>query len=344
MLLKKKRFWGIVVAILLLAYCAKDIRTNDLVELSSRVNYWHLLLSIAFSFVFVISRAIRWRSMVHRYAPIPVLKAASLFCAGQMLNMTLPALTGQVGRVILFSKQAGLRKSHIVSTVVLEVVFDALSLVFFLLLTSLVFVFPDEYRLISILVFGGTLLILAILYTVIFSKRQVEAFLRKSIRPRWPRVYVSLTRFFRSFSKGLNLLKSSQHVAFSLGISLFAWAAHAASIYFLFKAFAFDLPFAAAAAVMIISTIALMIPITPGNAGTFEVAVSKTLIVLAVPKAMAVLFALTLHIVDIIPVFVLGIPFFGAKREAQEKAIQATPSTEEKIVPRPKAVGSRGKE
>lgn len=314
MLLKKKRFWGIVIAILLLAYCVKDIRTSDLRELADRVDYWQLFLSIISSFIFVVCRAIRWRDMIHQYSRIPIWRSITLFSTGQLLNVTMPALTGQVGRVFLFSRQAGLRKSHIVSTIVLEVVFDALSMVFFLLLTSLVFVFPDEYRAVSFFVFGGTILILALLYAVIFSKKQVERWLYKHIRSRWPGVYVSVTRFFRSFSRGLGLLKSSQHVAISLFVSLVAWTGHAASIYFLFVAFGFHLPFPAAAAVMIIATIALMVPITPGNAGTYELAVSSSLLAMSIDKPIAVLFALTLHIVDVLPAVVLGSLFLVGKR------------------------------
>ena len=57
---------------------------------------------------------------------------------------------------------------------------------------------------------------------------------------------------------------------------------------------------------MIINTVALMIPITPGNAGTFEVAVSTSLAAFQVGRTDAVLFALALHLLDFLPIAVLG--------------------------------------
>ncbi|MDH4035287.1 MAG: flippase-like domain-containing protein, partial [candidate division Zixibacteria bacterium] len=90
--------------------------------------------------------------------------------------------------------------------------------------------------------------------------------------------------------------------------------AHTAVIYFLFLSFGLHLPFAAAAVVMIVNTLALLIPITPGNAGTFEVAVSTSLTAFAVGRSDAVLFAVALHIIDLLPVFVLGMSFLHMER------------------------------
>jgi uncharacterized membrane protein YbhN (UPF0104 family) len=53
----------------------------------------------------------------------------------------------------------------------------------------------------------------------------------------------------------------------------------------------------------------MMIPITPGNAGTFEVAVSTTLSAFSVPRSDAVLFALALHLLDLLPIFIFGFLF-----------------------------------
>jgi len=66
--------------------------------------------------------------------------------------------------------------------------------------------------------------------------------------------------------------------------------------------------------VMIINTIALMVPITPGNAGTFEVAVSTSLAAFSVDKSEAVLFALALHILDVLPLWVMGMAFLKSKK------------------------------
>jgi len=85
-------------------------------------------------------------------------------------------------------------------------------------------------------------------------------------------------------------------------------------VFFLFRAFGFGLPLGAAAAVMIINTIALLVPITPGNAGTFEIAVSTSLIAFSVGRSDTVMFALALHFIDLIPMYILGVAFLKMEK------------------------------
>lgn len=312
---KKKQFWGGLIAIGLLAFCLKDIELSEIEELSYRLDYFWVLPAVVATFVFHICRGLRWRLMVRQQTPIPIIQGISLYSAGQVLNIVMPALTGQVGRMILFSRKAGLRKTFVFSTIVLEVLFDAFSLIIFLLVTSLAFAFPSEYRTVSIVLTIVTVAGLAVLYLMLTFQGRMEDLLARSLRGRWPGVYITIKKFIRSFTKGIDLLRSSQHLFVSLGYSLASWAAHVAVVYFLFLAFGLDLTFGIAAAIMIINTLVLMIPITPGNAGTFEVAVSRSLIAfaglssIAISRSDAVLFALALHLMDLLPIFALGMTY-----------------------------------
>lgn len=328
MVWKKKQFWGTIIAVALLAFCVKDIRLSDLSSLYGRVNLIYLFLSLLSSIAFVALKALRWKLMVAPQKTISVYRSLTLYSAGQVLNVLMPALTGQLGRMLLFAKKEGLRKTFVFSTIVLEILFDAITLVLFLLLTSLAFVFPDEYRSLSWIVAGITLLMLAGLYVMLHYSRTLEDIGRRCFRERRPGLYIGLKKFIRSFCKGIELLRSSQHLAGSLSLSMVFWATHMMVVYFLFEAFGFGLPLAAAAAVMIINTIALMVPITPGNAGTFEIAVSTSLMAFSVGRSDAVMFALALHIIDIIPMWAFGLAFLRSERMSL-KAIKAEHEDEE---------------
>jgi uncharacterized protein (TIRG00374 family) len=309
-LLKKKQFWGGLIGLLLLAYCVKDVRFAEIRALLSRVDFHYLILSIVCTFLFVIFRAIRWRLMIARQLKTPVLPMVTLYSAGLVLNMVMPVLTGQVGRMFLFARKLALRKTFVFSTFLLEVLFDAVSLILFMGFTSLAFAFPKEYRDVSFIVAGITVAVMLGLYLMLHYQRSMEECGRRWLSRRWPGVYVTLKKSLRSFAKGIELLKSSQHMAGSIALSLLAWTGHMLVIYFLYRSFGFTLPIAAAAALMIINTIVLMIPITPGNAGTFEVAVSASLAAFSVARTDAVLFALALHLLDLLPIAVIGSFFF----------------------------------
>jgi uncharacterized membrane protein YbhN (UPF0104 family) len=79
---------------------------------------------------------------------------------------------------------------------------------------------------------------------------------RRHLRDRWPSVYIVIKKFVRSFTKGIELLKSTHHFSRSMLYSIVSWLSHTLVVYFLFKSFGFGLPFASAALVMVINTIA----------------------------------------------------------------------------------------
>jgi len=309
MIWKKKQLWGGVIAVALLAFCLKDIRFSEIETLFRRINYLFLIPAVGSSFLFVIFRGLRWRLMVSQQKKISPFRALTLFSAGQILNIAMPALTGQVGRMFLFAKKEALKKTFVFSTMVLEVLFDAISLIVFLLLTSLAFAFPEEYRSLSITFSCLTLALLVVLYLTLHFQAGLEEFGRRHLRRRWPGPYIVIKKFIRSFMKGIELLRSSQHLLGTLVFSLVSWTFHILLIFFLFKSFGFGLPLASAATVMIINTIALAIPITPGNAGTFEVAVSTSLAAFSINRSDAVLCALALHLLDLLPTYLMGIIF-----------------------------------
>lgn len=311
---KSKQFWGTIVAVALLGYCVKEITLDELKILSRRVDYWYLIPAIFSTFLFVVLRAMRWRLMISQHKKIKATRLIALYSAGQVLNIIMPMLTGQVGRLFLFARKEGLRKTFVFSTIILEVLFDAMSLVIFLMFASAAFVVREEVRAAGIVIAFITLTLIIVLYLMLHFQSWLEDLSRRRLRHRWPSLYVGLKKFMRSFVKGIKTLKSSQHFFGTLAYSLASWTAHTAVIYFLFLSFGLDLPFAAATIVMIINTLALLVPITPGNAGTFELAVSTSLAAFAVGRSDAVLFAVALHILDFLPVLVFGMSFLRMEK------------------------------
>jgi uncharacterized protein (TIRG00374 family) len=314
---KKKQFWGGLLGIGLLAYCLKDIRFSEIELLASRLNLYYLIPAIVCSFLFIIFRGLRWKVLISQQSEITVGRSVSLYSAGQVLNIVMPALTGQVGRLILFARKQGLRKTFVFSTIVMEIIFDAVSLIAFISFASFVFAFPSEYRSISMIVAGVTIAALVGLYLLLHFQENLENFGRCRLREKHPGVYVTLMKFIRSFTRGIRLLRSSQHVAITILYSLLSWTFHMLAIHFLLLSFGFRLLVATAAAIMVVNTIVLMVPITPGNAGTFEISVSKFLLLFSISpisRSDAALFALALHLLDFLPIFVLGGLFLRSEK------------------------------
>lgn len=311
---RKKQFWGALIGLILLVYCVKDLKWEELTYLAGRVNLLYLAAAALSGFVYMFVKGMRWRLMVSQQKKIGVQRAVTLYSVGQLLGIIMPVLTGQVGRVMLFSRKEGLRKTVVFSTIVLEVLFDAVSLIIFMFITSLAFAFPSEYRYMSFVVAAITVVAMILLYLILHYRDGLENISQKRLRHRWPGAYITIKKFIRSFAKGIEMLKSSQHMFGTLFLSLASWTSHMLMIWFLTLGFGFELPFAAAAVIMIINTIVLMVPITPGNAGTFEVAVSGSLAAFSIGRSDAVLFALVLHLLDFLPVVIFGYFFLHVEK------------------------------
>jgi len=314
-ILKKKQFWGSLIAFAILAYVLRDIRLEDIKNLAGRVSVTFILLALATHATVNVVKAYRWKVIVEKTKRLKFIRTIPMFSAGQVINVLLPALTGQAGRILLFAKKADLSKTYVLSTVVIEVIFDAISLlVCIALLSTATIVFPREYLHISYLVAIVTLLSLILLYLMLHYTDRVEILNRELFRRRWPSVYVGIRKFYRSFTKGISLLRSGQYFFRTLTSSLLAWMFHAAAIYFLFLSFGFELPLISAVVIMVINTVALMVPITPGNAGTFELAVAAPLLAFKIGRTDAVMFALALHIIDFLPIMIMGSIFIHTER------------------------------
>ena len=85
----------------------------------SKINYLYLTLSIICTFAFIIVKGLRWKVILSQQKEIKPFRAITLFSAGQILNIVMPALTGQVGRLFLFSKNEGLRKTVVFGSTIL---------------------------------------------------------------------------------------------------------------------------------------------------------------------------------------------------------------------------------
>ena len=313
-ILKSKQFWGITIALGLLAFCLKDVRVSDLDELWHRAEPMYAILAVVTSFGYILTRGLRWRLLVSQQKSIPLTRAVTLYAAGQVLNTIMPALTGQVGRVILFSKKEKLSKSGMFSTVLLEILFDAVALVLVLFFGSAFIVIPGEYEsagiILTVITAGGILL----LYLFLHFRHPIEKTCERAIGRRWPVAFIGVRKFIASFTQGIELLKSSGHMIGGVFLSLSQWILHLFVIYFLFKSFGIDLSLPETGLVMMINTIALLVPITPANAGTFEVVVSTSLRAFKVGQTDAVLCALALHLVDLLPIVVLGLFYFRVEK------------------------------
>jgi uncharacterized protein (TIRG00374 family) len=305
-ILKKKQFWGVLIACGILVFLFYDLDLPRTVEIARRLSLWHFIPALICAGLIIVFKALRWITIVSRVRKVLFWPTLSLYATAQIIAVILPALTGQAGRVILFSKKGEFTKTYAFSTIFLEVVLDGAGLIGLMLIGSSFFVFPREYRFISYIIGAATLILLILFYASLHFQEKVERFGYNKIRRRSPKLFLVLRKFIRSFNEGISVMKSTDKLFIISIFTFLAWASHVGAVFFLFHMFNISLPISAAMVVIIINYLALMVPITPGNIGSFQLAVVAALNIFSVPKTEAVLFSIILYLIDMLPMMILS--------------------------------------
>ncbi len=309
-ILRYKRICGIVLAAVLLFLSFHDLDWKVIGEILAQADYWMLIPAAVAAFAINIFKALRWRIIMDPVKRISVRSMLSIFSVGQMINVSLPVLTGQAARILLAAKRAGLPKTYCATTVVLEVVFDGISLLILMAASSTIVVFPGWLS--SSGVLAGVVLaaLLTLLLLIVHNRRKIRVFGRRKLKVRYPRFFEKTRHVSRSFADALDMLKSTRHTLLTAAFSLCLWASHALVIVFLIEAMGITVPLVAAIVILAVNSLLLMFPITPGNLGTFQMACVFSMTTLFdVSKENAVSFSVILHILDLVPIFIAGLIF-----------------------------------
>lgn len=304
-LFKKKKFYGFCVAVAFLIYSFWGIDLKASWAAIRQIEPLYFIPVFCGVLLMPLLRAQRLKVIIDPEKTINGWRVFSVFNVAQLLNSFVPAL-GPVARVLFFSRTFGLTKTFSFTMVVLEALFDGLTLLMFIFAASSLFVFPDWLVRGEAVVLFICLLFFGFFYFVLHkrdkSARSLPRWMYRLPRP-WLRKVINISD---SFLAGLRMLKSGRHLVLVIIFSLGSWLVHAMAVFSLIKAFGFDLPFWGALVILIVNTAAIMIQISPGNLGTFQFACILGLSFFGIPKNSALSFSLVLHAVEIIPIVLLG--------------------------------------
>ncbi|HLG93391.1 MAG TPA: lysylphosphatidylglycerol synthase transmembrane domain-containing protein [candidate division Zixibacteria bacterium] len=323
-----QKFWSIPVALVILVFVLRDIHLPRVWETVKGLKPQYLLLVLAFEFLIPIFRAARWRAIITAHQPVKFQRVFSVYTIGVLANFLLPLLAGVAIRLWLLARRVKAPKTFAFSTMLLEVLFDAFSLIIFMYAASFIFRFPESFVRIESIVLGGVIFFFALFYLSLLHRKWFFGLPEKLLDRLPEKIRSKLGRLFSSFTAGLSSLRSTRHLVFVVLFSLASWTAQAGVIYSLNFAFGYSLPPYAAVLVMIINTVAIMIPITPGNVGVFQLATLFSLGLFSISKEEALSFSIILHFFDILPAVVFGSYFMVREhvtvRELEKQAPRET--------------------
>ena len=319
---------GVSLAFLLLFFLIVDV--GEMSQALATAKYRFILPAIALYFVALFFRSIRWQFLLTPVSRIPVARLFPVVTVGYMANNLLPARLGEIARAYYLERREGLSTSTGLATVVVERIYDGLTLLFlvalavpFLIFGGLVDGSGTTSEITWAIVGGITALVFIaaiVVLTLIALKPGFGGFIErlanllpKPLRPK-ARELISL------FIEGLSVLREPRrHLGLFL-LSLPVWLLEGSM--YLIVALSFDLPSYFEPAAMVIpvvilvtavSNLATSIPSSPGSLGTFEAPAVAALALVGLGagtsggEGVAGAYAVLVHVTALLPVTVLGL-------------------------------------
>jgi uncharacterized protein (TIRG00374 family) len=272
-------------------------------------NYLYLIPVVFLSMIVQVVRSYRWGVIIEPLEKIDQRTLFSITSVGFMAITLLPVRMGEFVRPYLISRKSTVKLGSSLATIVVERIFDMLTLMILLLFVLMTVDLPEwVFR----TAYAILLLIIPFLFLLIFLavKREISAKGFDRIVGKLPPAFASrLMRLFHSFIDGLQILPDWKKTVYLSFLSLCIWGLIGLVTYILFSSFASmgELPLASAYAVLIITALGVALPTAPGFIGNYHFSCVVGLTLFGIPKTDALTFAIVLHFIQLTVVIVLGL-------------------------------------
>ncbi len=333
---KQKGFWiGLIISLVLLAYVFYQTDPAKILDSLRQANYWLLIPALAVYFVGVGIRAVRWHFLLRHIKPLPL---GSLFRAvviGYAANDILPLRIGEVVRAYFLGQEENVSKAATLVTILIERIFDALTMLTFIIAASLLLNFGDP-ELASRIRLIGAVFILAIAVLALLAgmpgraQALADFFLQ---RLPFPKLRATLTGLTSSLLAGLGVLRSPLDSLAVYALSLAAWLCETTMYVLVARGFSIDLPFPVFLLAAAFGNLAAIVPSTPGYVGVFDAPIVATLVLFGVDQSRATSFTLVLHAALFVPVTLLGLYYawragVSVTKMSERQPAEASPGAE----------------
>ncbi|MEQ9410608.1 MAG: lysylphosphatidylglycerol synthase transmembrane domain-containing protein [Fuerstiella sp.] len=302
---------GIAISVVCFAYSMKGTSVDALTQGFKNANYLTLPLMLAMLGGFYWLKAMRWAWLL---SPVRQLSTGALFrplLIGFAANNILPAHLGEFVRVFVVRKQHNIPASTVLSTVVLERIFDVVAI---LALFSIGLMFardlPDDYRrnalVLGVLCVGVVICVAVYLIWTNWFLKLAETMMSWVLPEA---IWSKILEMLRAGAHGLSALKSGKMVLLITLSSFAQWLLNGLLAYTALRAFHVPVTLTSGLIITGVTAIGVTIPSTPGYFGVIQYCfrISMAAQGLKVDPSLVLASSLYYHICMYIPVTTLGL-------------------------------------
>jgi uncharacterized protein (TIRG00374 family) len=276
-----------------------------------QANYLWIAPAVGLYLFALVARTARWRTLLSSERRIPLWELLPTMAIGRGANNVYPFRTGEIIRALLLRQRNGVSGAAGLASILVERVFDGLTMILFLLVAALIGGIPEAQEIelggkmylvdmrfllwLAIGVFGAAL---AVVYAVELRpapvRRLAEWFIVRLTPHRFhPRLLDVVERFVGGFAS----VRSVWTLTLVLLFSITVWTAETISYRLLMSSFGFGVDLHHLLLMSGAANLSTALPSGPGNAGTFDAPSVLVLTNVGVLKETAASYQFLLHAV-----------------------------------------------
>lgn len=304
---------GFAVSAVFLYIFFRKVDFGQLRTVFAEARYFYLLPGLALMLCTYPIRAFRWFYLLPRLPGSTFRNRFSATVIGFMASSIFPLRAGEVVRAALFSIRSGIPLGVSIASIVLERVLDLI--VVLMALGYCLAAFPGEASSGSLelarkagMVLGAIVLCIVLFLVVLKAKPQLVRVPLRFILTLLPSQFADrIEKIVNSVIEGLTVVDSPLTVMGLLVLSIGHWSLCVVGTWVAAMAFpGLQLSLLGALLIFVFTSLAVALPQAPGFLGVYQVAVERSLAMLAVPIAPAQGFALVLWCLSILPITLGG--------------------------------------
>ena len=256
-------------------------------------------------------RAIRWKILLTPLGNVKIGTAFAALTIGYLANNALPARLGEFVRVYVLNRDTKMASPAILGTIILERIFDVLTLMILLSLAALASGWRSPWNVPLAGLAVGAIAAFVMMYLVVSGLiRSSTPIISNLVRILERPLGGGIPRLVSLLTQGFTSVRSRRSLFTIVVLSAASWLIESA-VYFLVL-LAFDIDegsYWLAIVVASIANLSGLIPAGPGNIGTFEFFAKEAAMLAGIDEEKALAFAIAVHFVVLMPPTVIGVLF-----------------------------------
>lgn len=284
---------GVAISLVALFVVFRLARWDGLSTAFTTINWKYIGLSGLFTTAFLFVRTQAWRALLNNQ---PSYKDTFFVInEGYLLNNLFPLRAGEIGRAVIMGQMTGRGPFPILSTIVIERVFDML-LAAGMLLGTLPLVlgavsWGKPVGIATLLVMGSVLILLFL----IARNRTVVDRLVQKFSSHWKFVEKFIAPQVEKLLDGLSALSNPGQFLQALGLIFVCWIIAVLQYYMVILPIMPDAPVWYGAFTVTVVALGAAIPSAPAALGVFEASIVGAMAVLGIDNATALAIGICLH-------------------------------------------------